>query len=116
MSHGDAVHERAGRVPACSRRPSGSPVAAFEDRERRLYGMQWHPEVKHSPLGQRALENFLYLGAGLSPDLDRRATWSPTRSRRSASQVGDARVICGLSGGVDSAVAAALVQRPSATS
>lgn len=109
MSHGDAVHEapEGFHVLATS---SGSPVAAFEDRDRRLFGMQWHPEVKHSPLGQHALENFLYRGAGLRPD------WTPgnvvaEQVERIRAQVGDARVICGLSGGVDSAVAAALVQR-----
>lgn len=109
MSHGDAVHAapEGFSVLATS---TGSPVAAFEDRERRLFGMQWHPEVKHSPLGQHALENFLYRGAGLRPD------WTPgnvvaEQVERIRAQVGDARVICGLSGGVDSAVAAALVQR-----
>ena len=109
MSHGDAVHAapEGFEVLATS---SGSPVAAFEDRARRLYGMQWHPEVKHSPLGQDALENFLYRGAGLAP------TWTAgnvvaEQVEKVRAQVGDARVICGLSGGVDSAVAAALVQR-----
>ena len=109
MSHGDAVHAAPDgfQVLATSR---GAPVAAFEDAERRLYGVQWHPEVKHSPLGQRALENFLYLGAGLTPD------WTAgnviaEQVEAIRAQVGDARVICGLSGGVDSAVAAALVQR-----
>ncbi|MDO8105638.1 glutamine-hydrolyzing GMP synthase [Isoptericola sp. b441] len=109
MSHGDSVQgaPEGFRVLATS---AGSPVAAFEDADRSLYGMQWHPEVKHSSLGQRALENFLYLGAGLSP------TWTPgnvvaDQVEAIREQVGDARVICGLSGGVDSAVAAALVQR-----
>ncbi|EYR64105.1 GMP synthase [Actinotalea ferrariae CF5-4] len=109
MSHGDAVHEAPDgfHVLATS---AGSPVAAFEDRDRRLFGMQWHPEVKHSPLGQHALENFLYRGAGLRPD------WTPgnvvaEQVDRIRAQVGDGRVICALSGGVDSAVAAALVQR-----
>ncbi|CAN5429866.1 glutamine-hydrolyzing GMP synthase [soil metagenome] len=109
MSHGDAVHAapEGFEVLATS---TGSPVAAFEDRTRRLYGMQWHPEVKHSPLGQQALENFLYRGAGLAPD------WNPgsviaEQVAAIRAQVGDARVICGLSGGVDSSVAAALVQK-----
>jgi GMP synthase (glutamine-hydrolysing) len=109
MSHGDAVHEAPDgfHVLATS---EGSPVAAFEDRDRRLFGMQWHPEVKHSPLGQHALENFLYRGAGLRPD------WTAgnviaEQVERIRAQVGDGRVVCGLSGGVDSAVAAALVQR-----
>jgi GMP synthase (glutamine-hydrolysing) len=70
MSHGDAVHAapEGFEVLATS---AGSPVAAFEDRERRLFGVQWHPEVKHSPLGQRTLEHFLYEGAGLAPE------WNP---------------------------------------
>ena len=109
MSHGDAVQAAPEGFDVLAT-STGSPVAAFEDRERRLYGMQWHPEVKHSPLGQDALENFLYRGAGLSP------TWTAgnvvaEQVGRIREQVGDARVICGLSGGVDSAVAAALVQR-----
>jgi GMP synthase (glutamine-hydrolysing) len=109
MSHGDSVHEapEGFEVLATS---AGSPVAAFEDRERRLFGVQWHPEVKHSPLGQRTLEHFLYEGAGLAAD------WNPSnviadQVEKIRAQVGDARVICGLSGGVDSSVAAALVQK-----
>ncbi|HHW84283.1 MAG TPA: glutamine-hydrolyzing GMP synthase, partial [Actinomycetales bacterium] len=109
MSHGDAVQDapEGFTVLASS---AGAPVAAFEDRGRGLYGLQWHPEVKHTPLGQAALENFLYLGAGLEP------TWTPAgiveeQVARIRAQVGDARVICGLSGGVDSSVAAALVQK-----
>jgi GMP synthase (glutamine-hydrolysing) len=109
MSHGDAVHRAPDgfEVLATS---SGSPVAAFEDRERRLFGVQWHPEVKHSAHGQAVLERFLYDGAGLAPD------WNPgnviaDQVAAIRAQVGDARVICGLSGGVDSSVAAALVQK-----
>lgn len=109
MSHGDAVHAapEGFEVLATS---SGSPVAAFEDRSRRLYGVQWHPEVKHSPLGQRALENFLYEGAGLAADWNAGNVVAEQVAKIRA-QVGDARVICGLSGGVDSSVAAALVQK-----
>ncbi|MEO6143626.1 MAG: glutamine-hydrolyzing GMP synthase [Dermatophilaceae bacterium] len=109
MSHGDAVTEApAGmKVTASS---SGAPVAAFEDDERRLYGVQWHPEVIHSTFGQRVLENFLIRGAGLAADW----TASNVVEDQVASireQVGSARVLCALSGGVDSSVAAALVQR-----
>src|SRR5690606_38511213 len=109
MSHGDAVHDAPPGLEVLATTP-GSPVAAFEDVERRLFGVQWHPEVKHSPLGQQVLENFLHRGAGLG------RTWTPAnviaeQVDRIRAQVGDARVICGLSGGVDSAVAAALVQR-----
>ncbi len=109
MSHGDAVTEApAGmKVTASS---TGAPVAAFEDDERRLYGVQWHPEVVHSTFGQRVLENFLIRGAGLAAD------WTASnvvQDQVSAirEQVGSARVLCALSGGVDSSVAAALVQR-----
>ena len=109
MSHGDSVTEApAGmKVTASS---SGAPVAAFEDDERRLYGVQWHPEVIHSTFGQRVLENFLIRGAGLAAD------WTASNvvdDQVSAirEQVGSARVLCALSGGVDSSVAAALVQR-----
>jgi len=109
MSHGDAVHGAPDgfTVLAAS---SGSPVAAFEDPGRALYGVQWHPEVRHSTFGQQVLTNFLYHGAGLTPD------WTTgnvidEQVARIRAQIGSARVICGLSGGVDSAVAAALVQR-----
>ncbi|QTE29929.1 glutamine-hydrolyzing GMP synthase [Pengzhenrongella sicca] len=109
MSHGDSVQAAPAGFDVLAT-SSGSPVAAFEDRTRNLYGLQWHPEVRHSPLGQRALENFLYTGAGLAPD------WNPgnviaDQVAAIRAQVGSARVICGLSGGVDSSVAAALVQK-----
>ncbi|TDC17929.1 glutamine-hydrolyzing GMP synthase [Streptomyces sp. 8K308] len=109
MSHGDA----------CSAAPAGFtvtastdtvPVAAFEDDERRLYGVQHHPEVLHSTYGQQLLEHFLYRGAGLSPSW---TTGSIVDEQVAAirAQVGEKRAICALSGGVDSAVAAALVNR-----
>jgi GMP synthase (glutamine-hydrolysing) len=87
-----------------------TPVAAFEDVERGLYGVQFHPEVLHSEHGQEVLKRFLLEGAGCRP------TWTMVnivedQVERIRAQVGDRRVICGLSGGVDSAVAAALVQR-----
>ncbi|MDO5493303.1 MAG: glutamine-hydrolyzing GMP synthase [Nesterenkonia sp.] len=109
MSHSDAVRSApAGfEVLASS---DGAPVAAFADAGRRLYGVQWHPEVRHTPQGQRIIENFLYDGAGLTPEW---TTGNILEEQVEAirAQVGDSRVICGLSGGVDSAVAAALVQR-----
>ncbi|RNL72406.1 glutamine-hydrolyzing GMP synthase [Streptomyces sp. I6] len=109
MSHGDA----------CSAAPEGFtvtastavvPVAAFENDEKKLYGVQHHPEVMHSTHGQQVLEHFLYRGAGIEP------TWTTgnvieEQVAAIREQVGDKRAICGLSGGVDSAVAAALVQK-----
>jgi GMP synthase (glutamine-hydrolysing) len=109
MSHGDqVVAAPAGFEVLAS--TSTTPVAAFESKEKRIFGVQWHPEVKHSPEGQKVLTNFLYEGAGLKP------TWNSgnviaDQVEKIREQVGDARVICGLSGGVDSAVAAALVHK-----
>ena len=109
MSHGDSVVAApAGfKVTAST---AGTPVAAFEDDERKLYGVQHHPEVLHSEYGQRVLENFLYNAAGIKPEW---TTENVVEEQVAAvrEQVGGKRVICGLSGGVDSAVAAALVQR-----
>ncbi|SNS56403.1 GMP synthase (glutamine-hydrolyzing) [Micrococcales bacterium KH10] len=109
MSHGDAVHEAPAGFEVLAR-SAGAPVAAFEDESRRLYGVQWHPEVKHSPLGQDTLTNFLYQGAGLEPDWTADNVIADQVAAIRA-QVGSDRVICGLSGGVDSSVAGALVQR-----
>jgi GMP synthase (glutamine-hydrolysing) len=109
MSHGDSVvaAPEGFRVLAGT---AGSPVAAFEDVERGLAGVQWHPEVLHTEHGQKVLEHFLHNIAGCRP------TWTMVniveeQIESIRDQVGDGRAICGLSGGVDSAVAAALVQR-----
>ncbi|MEO7069729.1 MAG: glutamine-hydrolyzing GMP synthase [Nostocoides sp.] len=109
MSHGDSVSvaPEGLRVTAST---AGAGIAAFEDDDRRLYGVQWHPEVMHSTFGQRVLENFLWKGARIAPD------WTAANVVESLVEevrttVGTDRVICGLSGGVDSSVAAALVQR-----
>ncbi|MCW2726683.1 MAG: hypothetical protein JWN35_3604, partial [Frankiales bacterium] len=109
MSHGDAVAEAPPGFTVTAT-TAATPVAAFEDRERGLYGVQFHPEVLHSEQGQEVLRRFLIEGAGCRP------TWTMVnvveeQVERIRAQVGDRRVICGLSGGVDSAVAAALVQR-----
>jgi GMP synthase (glutamine-hydrolysing) len=109
MSHGDAVtREPQGfRVTA---RTDRIPVAAMEDPERGLFAVQFHPEVSHTPRGQAVMKRFLYDACGLLPD------WTPTniideQVGRIRAQVGDARVLCALSGGVDSSVAALLVHR-----
>jgi len=109
MSHGDAVTAapEGFEVVAAS---AGAPVAAFENRARRLAGVQYHPEVMHSPHGQQVLSRFLHEFAGIG------AAWTPaniadTLIEQVRQQIGGGRAICGLSGGVDSAVAAALVQR-----
>jgi len=109
MSHGDSVSAApAGtKVTATT---SGAPVAGFEDDDRKLYGVQWHPEVLHSTFGQQVLENFLIRGAGLAGEWTAANVVDDLVASVRA-QVGEARVICGLSGGVDSSVAAALVQK-----
>ena len=109
MSHGDAVTAAPAGFDVVAT-SSGAPVAAFEDRSRGLAGVQYHPEVIHSPHGQQVLSRFLHDFAGIAP------TWTPAGIAESLiesvrEQIGDGHAICGLSGGVDSAVAAALVQR-----
>jgi len=109
MSHGDSVVEAAPgfRVTAST---SASPVAAMEDVERRLFGVQFHPEVIHTPLGMDILKNFLYSAADLLP------SWTMVSIIETAvaeirTRVGGNKIICGLSGGVDSATAAVLVHK-----
>ncbi|MGH9304846.1 MAG: glutamine-hydrolyzing GMP synthase [Acidimicrobiales bacterium] len=108
MSHRDSVvvAPEGLMVTASS---EGAEVAAFEDPARRLFGVQWHPEVVHSEHGQDLIESFLYKGAGIEP------TWTPSSIIADTveavrAEVGDGAVLCALSGGVDSAVAATLVQ------
>jgi GMP synthase (glutamine-hydrolysing) len=108
MSHGDTCAVAPPGFAVTARTP-GSPVAAAEDQARQLYGVQFHPEVLHTEHGTQILRRFLE-AAGCEP------TWTmggviEEQTQRIARQVGDGRAICGLSGGVDSAVAAALVQR-----
>jgi GMP synthase (glutamine-hydrolysing) len=109
MSHGNEVTLAPDgfTVTASS---AGAPIAAFEAVDMKLAGVQFHPEVLHTENGQRILENFLYRIAGIEP------TWTDAniideQIALIREQVGSYRVICGLSGGVDSAVAAAIVQR-----
>ena len=109
MSHGDSVAATPAGFRALAS-TAGAPIAAFEDSERGFGGVQWHPEVLHSQAGQLVLERFLYDIAHCTPD------WTPANIVEDSvlaiqQEVGDKHLICGLSGGVDSAVAAALVQR-----
>ncbi|MBX6390469.1 MAG: glutamine-hydrolyzing GMP synthase [Frankia sp.] len=109
MSHGDSVTAAPPGFDVTASTPS-TPVAAFEDARRGLFGVQFHPEVLHTEHGMDVLRRFLIHGAGARP------TWTMVNIVDEAvaavrAQVGDGRLICGLSGGVDSAVAAALVQR-----
>lgn len=107
MSHGDSVAEAPAGFTVLAA-TADTPVAAFEDRERRMAGVQWHPEVRHSEHGQRVLESFLHDIAGLAGDW-RTGNVIEEQVARIREQVGTGRALCGLSGGVDSAVAAALV-------
>ncbi len=109
MSHGDSVAVAPQGFAVTASTP-GAPVAAFEDLTTKRAGVQFHPEVAHTEQGQRMLERFLYDIAGLEP------TWTAgniidDQVAAIRAQVGDKQVICGLSGGVDSAVAAALVHK-----
>jgi GMP synthase (glutamine-hydrolysing) len=108
MSHGDAVSAAPPGFTVTASSP-GSPVAAFEAPERGLAGVQFHPEVGHTPNGQDVLRRFLYEIAKAEP------TWNTgniidDQVAAIRERVGDAQVLCALSGGVDSAVAAALVR------
>ncbi|MCW3844614.1 glutamine-hydrolyzing GMP synthase [Micromonospora yasonensis] len=109
MSHGDCVTEAPAGFTVTAE-SAGAPVAAFEDLTGRRAGVQFHPEVGHTAHGQEMLARFLYDIAGIEP------TWTPEniiddQVARIREQVGDKEVLCALSGGVDSAVAAALVHK-----
>ncbi len=109
MSHGDAVSQ-APHGFTVTASTSDTPIAAFEDASGKLAGVQFHPEVLHTEHGQAILQNWLINIAGCKP------TWTTANIAeeevsKAKAAIGDKRVICGLSGGVDSAVAAAIVQR-----
>jgi GMP synthase (glutamine-hydrolysing) len=109
MSHGDSVVEIPEGFCVTAESPN-MPVAAMEDPSCGLYGVQFHPEVKHTAFGQDILKNFLYKICDIAP------TWTPVSIiedavKRIQAQVGSRRIVCGLSGGVDSAVAALLTYK-----
>jgi GMP synthase (glutamine-hydrolysing) len=109
MTHGDSVTDAPAGF-AVTATSAGSKVAAFERPDRDLYGLQWHPEVLHTEFGREVFDHFIHDIASIDP------TWTAGNIiddsvERIRAQVGAHQVICGLSGGVDSAVAAALVQR-----
>jgi len=108
MSHGDTCAAAPAGF-AVTARTDATPVAAIEDPRRKLYGVQFHPEVMHTDHGTAILQRFLD-AAGCQPDWTTRGIIDE-QVERIREQVGDAVAVCGLSGGVDSAVAAALVQR-----
>jgi GMP synthase (glutamine-hydrolysing) len=109
MSHGDSITEAPPGFTVTARTAT-TPVAGLEDRDRRIYAVQFHPEVAHTEHGMEMLKSFLFDAAGCRP------TWTNVSIIENAvaeirAQVGSERIICGLSGGVDSAVAAALVHK-----
>ncbi|MEW6547018.1 MAG: glutamine-hydrolyzing GMP synthase [Bacillota bacterium] len=109
MSHGDLVREPPAGFRVLARTPN-APVVAMADTDRRLYGVQFHPEVVHTPRGREVLANFLFRVCGC------RRGWTTSSFidqaiERVREQVGDGRAVCALSGGVDSSVAAALTHR-----
>jgi GMP synthase (glutamine-hydrolysing) len=108
-SHGDAVLCAPEGFAVTAETPS-VPIIAFEEPQRGRYGVQFHPEVRHTEYGMEILKNFLFEACGCAPD------WTPVNIitdavERIRAQVGDAKAICGLSGGVDSSTAAMLVHR-----
>src|ERR1700694_2535401 len=109
MSHGDSVQTiPPGFAPLAH--TSSSPVAAMSDDARKIYAVLFHPEVVHTEAGTAILENFLHTIAGIAPSW-RMDSWVDDAIEKVRAQVGDANVLCALSGGVDSAVAATLVSR-----
>ena len=109
MSHGDQVRSLPPGFVSVARSDS-SPIAAFRHESKPWYGVQFHPEVAHTPRGSELLANFLFEVCGATP------SWTPSafideEIAKIRNTVGDGRVICGLSGGVDSSVAATLVHR-----
>jgi len=109
MSHGDSIVAAPSGFAVTATTP-GTPVAALEDRERAVFGVQFHPEVVHTERGQDILKAFLYDVCGCRPSWTKVSIIEQAVAEVQAA-VGSERVLCGLSGGVDSAVAAALVHK-----
>jgi GMP synthase (glutamine-hydrolysing) len=109
MSHGDRM-ERLPPGYQVIAHSQNSPIAAFRDQRRRWFGVQFHPEVVHTPRGTEMLRNFLFRVCGCKPDWSMES-FAEREVRAIRQRVGDSRVVCALSGGVDSTVTAAIVQR-----
>ena len=109
MSHGDALTALPPGFRVLARTPN-CPYAAIADAQRRIYGVQFHPEVTHTPKGRQIIRNFLFHVAGCTGDW-RMKSFIETQVRDIRARVGEARVILGLSGGVDSSVAAVLLHQ-----
>ncbi len=109
MSHGDHV-EVMPEGFVTTAQSKGAPIAAFANESKRIYGIQFHPEVHHTPQGRTMLSNFLFNVCTCKPDWTMES-YIDSAVRAIRSQVGDAHVICGVSGGVDSSVAATLIHK-----
>ncbi|MBI5419019.1 MAG: glutamine-hydrolyzing GMP synthase [Deltaproteobacteria bacterium] len=109
MSHGDRIEELPKGFTSIARSPN-SPIAAMSDHEKTVYGVQFHPEVAHTPKGKEILANFLFRVCALSPSWTMHS-FVEASVRRIRETVGNEHVVLGLSGGVDSSVAAVLLHR-----
>ena len=109
MSHNDAVSQLPPGFASCAH-SAGCPVAAMENREKKLYAVQFHPEVAHTEYGSQMLKNFLYDVCGCAGDWEM-GSFSQETIRALRERIGEKKVLCALSGGVDSSVAAMLVHK-----